>query len=56
LGLQILASLGRVAIGFSLSAIVGIALGIMIGINPWIYRARPIFQVLRTVPSLAAFL
>ena len=54
LGLQILASLGRVAIGFSLSAIVGIALGIMIGINPWIYRALdPIFQVLRTVPPLA---
>jgi len=54
LGLQILASLGRVAIGFSLSAIVGIALGIMIGINRFIYRAvDPIFQVLRTVPPLA---
>jgi nitrate/nitrite transport system permease protein len=54
LGLQILASLGRVAIGFSLSAIVGIALGIMVGINPFIYRAvDPIFQVLRTVPPLA---
>ena len=54
LGLQILASLGRVAIGFSLSALVGITLGIMIGINPWIYRAvDPIFQVLRTVPPLA---
>ena len=54
LGLQIFASLGRVAIGFSLSAIVGIALGIMIGINPFIYRAvDPIFQVLRTVPPLA---
>lgn len=54
LGLQIVASLGRVAIGFSLSAIVGIALGIMIGINSFIYRAvDPIFQVLRTVPPLA---
>ena len=54
LGLQILASLGRVAIGFSLSAIVGIALGILIGINSFIYRAvDPIFQVLRTVPPLA---
>jgi nitrate/nitrite transport system permease protein len=54
LGLQIFASLGRVAIGFSLSAIVGIALGIMIGINSFIYRAvDPIFQVLRTVPPLA---
>ena len=54
LGLQLLASLGRVAIGFSLSAIVGIALGILIGINPWVYRAvDPLFQVLRTVPPLA---
>jgi len=40
LGLQILASLGRVAIGFSLSAIVDCA-GIMIGINPDLSRCRP---------------
>lgn len=54
LGLQILASLGRVAIGFSLSAIVGIILGILIGANAFIYNAvDPIFQVLRTVPPLA---
>jgi nitrate/nitrite transport system permease protein len=54
LGLQIIASLGRVAIGFSLSAIVGITLGILIGANPLIYNAvDPIFQVLRTVPPLA---
>jgi nitrate/nitrite transport system permease protein len=54
LGLQILASLGRVAIGFSLSAIVGIALGILIGVNRVMYNALdPIFQVLRTIPPLA---
>ena len=54
LGLQIFASLQRVAIGFSLSAIVGIGLGILIGINPWLFRALdPLFQVLRTVPPLA---
>lgn len=54
LGLQIIASLGRVAIGFSLAAIVGIALGILIGTNTFIYNAvDPIFQVLRTVPPLA---
>lgn len=54
LGLQILASLGRVAIGFSLAAIVGIALGILIGTNTFIYNAvDPIFQILRTVPPLA---
>jgi nitrate/nitrite transport system permease protein len=54
LGLQIFASLRRVAIGFSLSAIVGIALGIAIGANELVYRAvDPIFQVLRTIPPLA---
>lgn len=54
LALQILASLGRVAIGFSLAAIVGIAVGIVVGSNTFIYNAvDPIFQVLRTVPPLA---
>jgi len=54
LALQIFASLGRVAIGFSLSAIVGITLGILIGSNEFVYNAvDPIFQVLRTVPPLA---
>ncbi|MBD0334036.1 MAG: nitrate ABC transporter permease [Cyanobacteria bacterium Co-bin13] len=51
---QILASLKRVAIGFSLSAVVGIALGMLIGSSRLIYDALdPIFQVLRTVPPLA---
>lgn len=54
LALQILASLGRVAIGFSLATIVGIAVGIVVGANKFIYNAvDPIFQVLRTVPPLA---
>lgn len=54
LGWQLLASLQRVAIGFSLSAIVGITLGILIGANVWVYNAvDPLFQVLRTVPPLA---
>lgn len=54
LGLQILASLGRVAIGFSLATIVGIGLGILIGGNPIVFDALdPIFQVLRTIPPLA---
>jgi nitrate/nitrite transport system permease protein len=51
---QILASLQRVAIGYSLAAIVGIGLGILIGSNEFVYDAvDPIFQVLRTVPPLA---
>lgn len=54
LGLQITASLGRVAIGFTLAAIVGIALGILVGSNQFMYDALdPIFQVLRTIPPLA---
>lgn len=51
---QIFASLQRVAIGFSLSAVVGIGLGILIGTNRFMYNALdPLFQVLRTVPPLA---
>lgn len=54
LGLQIFASLTRVAVGFSLAAIVGIALGILIGSSRLMYDALdPIFQVLRTIPPLA---
>ncbi|HEY0834559.1 MAG TPA: nitrate ABC transporter permease [Azospirillum sp.] len=48
------ASLKRVAIGFSLSAVVGILLGVLIGQSSAAYRGLdPIFQVLRTVPPLA---
>ena len=54
LGWQILSSLGRVGLGFSLSAFVGVVAGILIGANPLVYNAvDPIFQVLRTVPPLA---
>ncbi len=52
--LQVFASLQRVAIGFSLAAIVGIGLGIIIGSSKFMYDALdPIFQVLRTIPPLA---
>ncbi len=51
---QILASLQRVAISYTLAAIVGIGLGILIGTNKTINKALdPIFQLLRTVPPLA---
>jgi nitrate/nitrite transport system permease protein len=54
LALQVFASLQRVAIGFSLSALVGVGFGILIGSNKILYRALdPIFQVLRTIPPLA---
>nr|WP_315870935.1 nitrate ABC transporter permease [Trichocoleus desertorum] len=51
---QLLASLKRVAVGFTASAIVGIALGILIGVNTGIYKSLdPLFQLLRTIPPLA---
>ena len=52
--LHLAASLMRVAQGFTLAAIVGIGVGIVIGSNIFVYDAvDPIFQVLRTVPPLA---
>jgi bicarbonate transport system permease protein len=51
---QILASLQRVAISYTLAAIVGIGLGVLIGVNQTMSKALdPIFQLLRTVPPLA---
>lgn len=51
---QIWASLQRVAISYSLAAIIGIGLGILIGTNKMMSKALdPIFQLLRTVPPLA---
>ena len=54
LGLRVLTSLQRVAIGFGLSAFVGVLLGALVGQSQWAMRGLdPIFQVLRTVPPLA---
>ncbi len=54
IGWQILASLRRVALGFSLAAIIGVSLGMVIGASPLLYDAfDPILQVLRPVPPLA---
>jgi bicarbonate transport system permease protein len=51
---QTLASLMRVAQGYSLAAIVGISTGILVGTNPVIDKALdPIFQFLRMVAPLA---
>jgi nitrate/nitrite transport system permease protein len=54
LGWRVLTSLQRVAVGFGLAAMVGIALGVVVGQSVWAMRGLdPIFQVLRTVPPLA---
>jgi nitrate/nitrite transport system permease protein len=51
---QIWASLQRVLQGFTLAAIVGISIGIIVGTNEFLYDALdPIFQILRTIPPLA---
>src|SRR6202158_5090438 len=48
------ASLQRVAKGYALAAIAGVALGPLVGQSVWAMRGLdPIFQVLRTVPPLA---
>ena len=47
-------SLSRVALGYSLAAIIGIAVGIAVGINKTLDRAfDPLFQFLRMVAPLA---
>lgn len=54
LGWQLLASLKRVAYGYSLAVFAGIALGVLIGQFSWAMKGLdPLFQVLRTVPPLA---
>ncbi|MGL4310831.1 MAG: nitrate ABC transporter permease [Paracoccaceae bacterium] len=54
LGWRVLTSLERVGIGFGLAAIVGVAIGAVIGQSVWLMRGvDPLFQVLRTVPPLA---
>ena len=54
LGLRVLTSLQRVAIGFGIAALVGVAVGAVIGQSIWAMRGLdPIFQILRTVPPLA---
>ncbi|GBO54224.1 bicarbonate transport system permease protein [Pseudanabaena sp. lw0831] len=51
---QTLASFERVAKGYTLAAVVGIGVGILVGTNAVIDKALdPLFQFLRTVPPLA---
>jgi nitrate/nitrite transport system permease protein len=54
MGWQILASLERVAVGYSFAVVVGVGLGVLVGQSTWAMRGLdPVFQVLRTVPPLA---
>lgn len=54
LGWQLLSSLKRVGMGYSLAAVLGVLLGIIIGKSAMAFKALdPIFQVMRTIPPLA---
>ena len=56
LGWQILISLQRVAMGYGLAAVAGIAIGGLLGLNRFVGKGfDPVIQVLRTVPPLAWF-
>ncbi|MBE9093104.1 nitrate ABC transporter permease [Tychonema sp. LEGE 07203] len=51
---QTLASLERVAKGYTLAAVVGIGTGVLVGTNPFLNKALdPLFQFLRMVAPLA---
>jgi len=54
IGLQLGYSLGRVAMGYLLAALVAIPLGFVIGMSPVLYRALdPFIQVLKPISPLA---
>jgi nitrate ABC transporter permease subunit len=52
--LQLLASLQRVGVGYTMAAVVGVAIGVAIGTNTFLRHGfDPMIQVLRTIPPLA---
>jgi nitrate/nitrite transport system permease protein len=54
IGWQLLSSLKRVAMGYTLAVLVGVGAGLLIGSVKVLHKAfDPIFQVLRTIPPLA---
>jgi len=54
IGLQLGASLARVALGFGIAALVAVPLGFLIGMSPLLYRALdPFIQVLKPISPLA---
>ena len=54
IGLQLLASLGRLAVGYLAASIVAIVAGVVLGLSPSLYRAvNPYIQVLKPISPLA---
>ena len=54
IGLQLAASLGRMAIGYTIASVVAISLGVALGLSRVLYRAvNPYVQVLKPISPLA---
>jgi nitrate/nitrite transport system permease protein len=54
IGLQLLASLGRLAVGYVAASVTAILLGVILGLSPTLYRAvNPYMQVLKPISPLA---
>jgi nitrate/nitrite transport system permease protein len=54
IGVQLAYSIGRVALGFLLAALVAVPVGFLIGMSPLVYRALdPFIQVLKPISPLA---
>jgi nitrate/nitrite transport system permease protein len=54
IGLQVLASLGRVAVGYGAASIVAIFVGVILGLNPTLLKAaNPYIQILKPISPLA---
>ena len=54
IGVQLAYSIGRVALGFLLAALLAVPLGFLIGMSPLVYRALdPFIQVLKPISPLA---
>jgi nitrate/nitrite transport system permease protein len=54
IGLQVLASLGRVAVGYGAASLVAIFVGVVLGLNPMLLKAmNPYIQILKPISPLA---
>jgi nitrate/nitrite transport system permease protein len=54
IGLQVLSSLGRVAIGYGAASVVAIFAGVVLGLNPILQKAaNPYIQILKPISPLA---
>src|SRR5262245_12267471 len=54
IGVQLLYSLGRLGLGYTMAALVAVFLGVVLGLYPTLYRAlNPYIQILKPISPLA---